>query len=69
MHLAPAEPCFFLTKRGFINAFFFVLGCDVCSMASCVRAQRERGSAAPVLNLIHVAALLVTCIGFIKIIE
>ena len=57
MYPAPAEPCFFLTKRGFI----FVQVCNDCSMTQWLLAQQGEESAALVLGSILVAASLETC--------
>ena len=55
MHQAPAEPCFFLTKRGFINAIL----CTIAIKDRWLGAQRREGSAALVLGSILVATSLV----------
>ena len=59
MYLAPAEPCFLLTKCGFIR--HYLLSCNGFSIAQRLRAPRQEGSAALVLGSFLVAASLVTC--------
>ena len=54
MYPAPADPCFYLTKRGFINAI-------LCKIVS------RKGSAAVVLGSILVAASLVTCLLYCNV--
>ena len=56
MYSAPAEPCFFLTKRGFINAIL----CGIATTVLCRSgSERSEENAALILGSLLVAASFV----------
>ena len=55
----PAEPCFFLTKPGFIKAIMCRIATTIVQLGN-LRAQRTQGNAALVFGSILVAASPVT---------